>query len=332
MKRIIMAMFLILSLISSAALSYAEEGIPGGAGEKGSSTDVSITKVKDDPLFGEIKAKYEALKVLRTEQGKLMAEIKAMTEANKALEEQLRNGLKRDKSQVQTTVKEQFANQVAELKALIEERKNLLDQLKALRLEAPARTEKPERLNKPVDGGTNEPVITPEAIPQGAVKSPEMTALKEQIDALTVQIKEKAQALQLAKEAAASGKDAANPLAQQMKAAHEEIKALRGELDKIRIAIEQLQVEKNQEWGLFKADMEAKDLTAASAHMSRILELKQQIIDQLKDVLKIKEEINSILKELVDGLPKSDGQTVKPEELKAPAPDFLPGELETPVV
>lgn len=149
------------------------------------------------------------MKVLREEQASILEEIKDVTQANRALEEQLKNGLKRDKSEVQTSVKEQFSDQVAELKALIEQ-KSLLDQVKALRMEAPVKPErpaKPEKLSKPVEEPASEPEGTPEgetattsitaaAVPLGGAQSPELIALKEQIDALTVQIKE-AEALKL---------------------------------------------------------------------------------------------------------------------------------------
>lgn len=342
MKRIVITLFLIMTLISSTAMGYAEEGAGTGPEDNGSETKVSTSTVKDDPLFGEIKGKYEQLKVLREEQASILEEIKDVTQANRALEEQLKNGLKRDKSEVQTSVKEQFSDQVAELKALIEQRKSLLDQVKALRMEAPVKPErpaKPEKLSKPVEEPASEPEGTPKgetattsitaaAVPLGGAQSPELIALKEQIDALTVQIKEKAEALKLAKDSAAAGKDAASPLGQNMKTAHEQIKPLRVEVDAIQKQINTLQEEKHQEWVSFKADMDAKDLASASGHMSRILELKQEIINHLKRVLELKNQINVILKELVADLPESEGSEVKPEELKAPAPDFLPDELE----
>lgn len=347
MKRIGLSLLLTMILISSTVLSYADaENINTPTGNAPLESSIKTEGIKDDPLFGEIKVKYEQLVLLRSEQRGILEQIKSVTAANVALEKQLKDGYKRDKYKDQTKIKDQFAVQSTQLKSLMDQRKALLDQLKQLMPVKPEKPVRPAKIQKPVnpnpmelpsEPGLTEPSAVTEipgaAIPLGSADAgAEIQALKEQITSLTTQIKEKAQALKNAKDEAVAGKEASNPLGENIKNAHGQITALRAQIDAARAAIERIQVDKSQEWALFKADMEMKNLTDASAHMSTILEMKQEIINKLNEILNMKQEINEILTDLVSEIPTPGESAVPADSLRVPAPDFIPGELEAPTV
>lgn len=278
MKKLIISVLLIIVLSMCSVVAFAE----GESTDTGLETQVDATPAtdtdtvttdstntvttsgidKNDPLYLEIKSKYETLKGLRQTEAQIWESIKTQTSTNVNTEKQLRETLKKEIQNVKSSSQTQIQGIQEKTKTYLEQRKELLLQISEARKNKDTET---------------------------------VEKLKSQLEELNSTIASSRTNIKAVRESNKTDIDSAKAARDKIKQNAEQIKTLQMQMLQVRSEIHTAQALKDKEWIAFTQSMKSADLAGANTHMANILTYKQQIIDKLNSILSLKKQVGELL-------------------------------------
>lgn len=245
---------------------------------------VSKTNIKNDPRFPEIEEQYNLLLEARESERSIVEELRIAIIENMELNALfLTSGLSDSENSTE------FKSKINSLKNVIDEIKGLMEQKKSLQEQA--------RKLQPTS-------LTPVPPDKMAKIIQKMDELKVLIDDLGEQIAEREGQLQaLMSDAMQSYADLVSENKDNGVQSSENLQKLHDDTTVLKDEIRGIQISEEEQWQIFKGAVESGDLETALEAISLKNQYRNMILEHLKSILKLENQITDELKSLTENIP-----------------------------